>query len=260
MYEWIDSLRFLICLLFLSVASIHDIKTREVPNSIWLFFAPIGSILTLISLALNNWSILLIRLCVMSIAIIAGLSFTLFYLGLFGGADAKALICLAFSMPTYPNMKSLEPLLKPYSQAPLPPLSAFNNAVLMASLLVFTIIIKNLVDLIRNDGRIFDGLEREKTATKILAFLTGFRVEAHKLRARKHHYIILEKFSREGDDIIRSLKVFQRVSDGERSIPEEIDGKVWVTIGLPFLVFITIGFMLAIFVGDLALLLVDAVI
>ena len=262
MYEWIDLSRFLICLLFLSAASIYDIKTREVPNLIWLFFAPIGSVLTLISLALNNWNTSLIMLSVISAAIIIGISFALFYLGLFGGADAKALMCLAVSMPTYPSVESIILLPEIHPRRLLPPLSTFNNAVLVTSLLVFVMVLRNLADLIKNGMEIFGGLEEEKTITKILAFLTGFRIEARKLRVRKHHYIILEEFNKEEDGRIRrSLKVFQRVNNEERkSIPKEIDGKIWVTIGLPFLVFITIGFVLAMFVGDLVFWLVNAIV
>jgi len=264
MYEWMDPLRFSVCLLFLSAASISDIKTREVPNFIWLLFAPVGSILTLISLALNNWNLSLMTLCGLSIVIIVGLSFTLFYLGLFGGADAKALICLAFSMPVYPNLEVIGLPLKSYSLKflILPPLSTFNNAVLMASLLIFIITLKNLVDLIKNGMKIFEGLEREKITTKILAFITGFRVEACKIRTKKHHYIILEEFNREEDGSIRrNLKIFQRIRDEKgENIPEEINGKIWVTIGLPFLVFITIGFTLAILMGDLIFWLLNTII
>jgi len=122
--------------------------------------------------------------------------------------------------------------------------------------------LRNLADLIKNGMEVFEGLEEEKTITKIFAFLTGFRIEAQRLRVRKHHYIILEEFTKEEDGRIRrSLKVFQRVNSEERkSIPKEIDGKIWVTIGLPFLVFITIGFVLAMFVGDLVFWLVNAIV
>ncbi len=264
MHDWFNLLRFSACLLFLSIASVYDIKTREVPNSVWLFFAPLGLILTLVSLALDNWKLSLMITCIISVAIIIGLSLALFYLGLFGGADAKALMCLAVSMPVYPSIRFIRPIFGSYSQTPslLLPLSTFNNAVLIASLLVFVIILKNSMDLARNGMRIFEGLEEERIMIKILAFITGFRVEAHKLRAEKHHYIILEKFDRgENGKIRRHLKVLQHVSsEGEKSIPREINGKIWVTIGLPFLVFITIGFMLAIFVGDIVFWLLNTII
>ncbi len=265
MYGWLDPLRFLICLLFLMIASIYDIKTREVPNTVWIIFAPIGLALTLVQLALNNWDQTFIMKWIISATITIGLSLVLFYLGLFGGADAKALMCLAASMPTRPNLGNIKPILKPHMpivSMPLP-LSTFNNAVLVASLLPIAIVSRNVVDLARSRGKMFEGLEEEKLIAKVFAFITGFRVDVQKLRVKKHHYMLLEVFDvEENGKMHRHLKILQRLSgNGEsevkENIPSEVDGKIWVTIGLPFLFFITLGFLSAIFLGDLVLWLVN---
>ena len=265
MFEWLDSARTAICLLFLTAASIHDIKSREVPNSIWIAFAPIGLALTLISLALSGWSQTIILAWLVTAVVTVGLSIALFYLGLFGGADAKALMCLAASMPTQPNITPIKPLLESYIGLHVlpPPISTFNNAVLTASLLTIAISLRNMADLARSGRRIFEGLENTRLITKAFAFLTGYRVDAEKLRSRKHHYIILEEFTRgENGTIKRRLKVLQRLSSGEENnlekrIPEDLDGKIWVTMGLPFLTFITAGFITAIFIGDIIFLLIS---
>lgn len=267
MFEWLDSARTAICLLFLTAASIHDIKSREVPNSIWAAFAPIGLALTLISLALSGWNQTTILTWLVTAVVTVGLSMALFYLGLFGGADAKALICLAVAMPTQPNITLIKSLLESYAglhALPLP-ISTFNNAVLTASLLTIAISLRNIVDLARNGRKIFEGLESAKLMTKAFAFLTGYRVDIEKLRSKKHHYIILEEFVRgENGTIKRRLKVLQRLSIGEendleKSIPEDLDGKIWVTMGLPFLTFITAGFIAAIFIGDMIFLLINLI-
>ncbi|MEM1581474.1 MAG: A24 family peptidase C-terminal domain-containing protein [Candidatus Bathyarchaeia archaeon] len=269
MCGWLDPLRFAVCLAFLSIASVHDVKTREVPNLIWVVFAPVGLALTLASLALSGWSQTFMLTWLITAAITAGLSTALFYLGLFGGADAKALICLAISMPTHPSMAEIKPALElpAYSALKLPPpISAFNNAVLMASLLAVVIAVRNLIDLAANGRRIFEGLEKERLITKAFALITGFRVDAEKIRSGKHHYILLEEFSRsENGAIKRRLKVLQRLNMEEESesgsnIPEEFNGKIWVTIGLPFLVFITVGFATAVLAGDIIFWLVEATI
>jgi len=264
MYGWLDSARFAISLIFLSAASIHDIKSREVPNYIWATFAPIGLALTLISLALNGWNQTIILAWIVTAAVTIGLSMALFYLGLFGGADAKALMCLAASMPTQPNQAVIKPLMEAYTPIP-PPISTFNNAVLSASLLTIAISIRNLIDLARNGRRIFDGLEDEKLMTKAFAFMTGYRVHSRKLRSGKHHYIILEEFSKdENGRIKRRLKILKRLSIGgegegeEKSILNDYEGEVWVTMGLPFIVFITFGFAASILIGDLIFLLINA--
>lgn len=266
MFEWLDSARVVVCLLFLTAASIHDIRTREVPNRVWIVFAPIGLTLTLISLALSGWNQTTILMWLVTAAVTVGLSMALFYLGLFGGADAKALMCLAAAMPIQPNISSIKPLLGSYMGAHYalpPPISTFNNAVLMATFLVVIILAKNLIDLAKYGRKIFYGLERTSLATKIFALLTGYRVEVEKLRSGKHHYIILEEFSRgENGTIKRRLKLLQRLNIEEnnaagKSIPEDLKGKIWVTMGLPFLTFVTAGFAVAIFMGDMIFTLVN---
>ena len=270
MFEWLDSARTAICLLFLTAASIHDIKSREVPNSIWIVFALIGLALTLISLALSGWNRTTILTWLVTAAVTVGLSMALFYLGLFGGADAKALMCLAAAMPTQPSIMPIKPLLEQINthcilQLPLP-ISTFNNAVLTASLLAIAILIKNLVNLARNREKIFDGIENVGPLTKIFTLLTGYRVDANKLRSEKHHYIILEEISR-GEDgkIKRRLKPLQRLSSEEennmgKNIPEDLNGKIWVTPGLPFITFITAGFTTATFIGDIIFLAINILI
>jgi preflagellin peptidase FlaK len=251
MDEWIDPLRFLLCLLFLLIASIYDIKTREVPNWVWAVFAPIGLALTFTSLALGGWSYQRITMLVISAFLTICLSVALFYIGMFGGADAKALMCLAAAMPIYPEEFELTARLL----LPMPPISTFNNAVLVASLLTIAISFRNLIDLIKSKGRIFEGLEEDSLVKKIAAFITGFRVDAEKIVDEKHYYILLEEFSRgENGKLIRRLKILRSLNNEEQEeklIPKELCGKVWVTMGLPFLVFIMLGFLTSFIFGDI---------
>ncbi|MCX8170464.1 MAG: prepilin peptidase [Candidatus Bathyarchaeota archaeon] len=254
----IDSLRLSLCLMFLSIASIYDLKFREIPDIIWIISSPIGLALSVISLALsapNQVSDIIIWIA--TVAIVSGLSLTLFYLGLWGGADAKALICLSLSMPTRLKIRFINPVLERHSQYvfPLPmPISTLNNSVLAAALLTAAISLRNLIDLARSGGRIFEGLEETGFLRKTLAFITGYRVEAEKLRSGKHHYIIMEEFSLKGDGTLkRSLKILHVLGaegEVESKIPEGINGKIWVTPALPFLLFIEIGFITTIFIGD----------
>ncbi len=258
MYEWVDPLRFLLCLLFLLIASIYDIRTREVPNWIWAVFAPIGLALTLASLMLGGWSYPRITMLVISAILTICLSLALFYIGMFGGADAKALMCLAAAMPIYPEKFELTAKFL----LPMPPISTFNNAVLAASLLTLVISFRNLIDLIKYKGRIFEGLEEERLAKKIAAFITGFRVDAEKIRGEKHYYIPLEEFRMgENGKLIRRLKILRSLNAEEREeklIPKELSGKIWVTMGLPFLVFIMLGFLASFFFGDIIFWLMTA--
>lgn len=256
----LDLAKTIICLFFLSAASLQDIKSREVSDTIWVIFAPAGLALTLISIALSGWDLWVLFRWVIVIAITSSFSIALFYLGLFGGADSKALICLAVAMPFRPNLPLIElPLRQNLYVLIPPPISSFNNAVTFAALSAVPILIRNLVDYVRS-GEIFGGLEHERLFKKILALLTGYRVNADKLRFKKHFYFIMEEFMKCGDgSTVRKLRIFSRLPVDEDSskeyVPPDFHGKVWVTPGLPFIVFITLGFLTALFIGDIIFML-----
>jgi preflagellin peptidase FlaK len=181
-----------------------------------------------------------------------GLSLVLFYFGFFGGADAKALICLSIVMPVQPSsLKSHFNV-----QSPFFPISVFSNAVLASSFLILGIASHNLIRLIQNRRELFEGLEKESCWKKIIVFFTGYKVDVDKLKRGSHH-IPMEHFSKdENGKIARRLKISARLQeepeekDGLDEFHELVNVKIWVTPGLPFLVFITAGFVAALIVGD----------
>jgi preflagellin peptidase FlaK len=128
MNELFDGLRVLISLVFLFYASWSDFKTREVSNWVWALFAPLAFLLTTLQYVLFPQDLL--YNFVLPFVITLALSLVLFYAGGFGGADAKALICLSFALPVYPSFL----LESPIGYLPLIfPLSVFINAVFLAS-------------------------------------------------------------------------------------------------------------------------------
>jgi len=255
MKELLEVLRVFISFLFLAVSSCYDLKTREVPNLVWLFFAPIGLVMTLLQLYLgylageNVSSIIWL----LSFAVTSGISLALFYISFFGGADAKGLICLSIALPVYPS------LARRYAEwvTPFFPLAVLSNAVLGSSLLVLGIVSLNMLRLVQTGGKMFEGLESEPFWSKVLAFTTGFKVDLDKLR-KGCYYIPLEYFSRGKDGkIIRHLKISPRLEDEDLEKDENwndltrgLNEKVWATPGLPFLFFITVGFITALLAGD----------
>ena len=253
MYEWLEYLRILLSFSFLVLSSSYDFKTREVPNWVWVLFAPSGFALSLLQFCLVKDNSFLV-FWLLSFLATAGLSLVLFYLGFFGGADAKALICLSIALPIYPS--SLDSYINVLM--PLFPLSVFSNAVLGSSLLVFAVAGYNLFKLIQTRRTLFEGLERESFWHKILAFITGLKVDLDDLK-KGSHYIPLEYFSK-GEDgkIVRHLRVSPRLN-GETlqennyldDFSKEINGKIWATPGIPFLVFVTAGFVVALLIGDI---------
>jgi len=244
---WIDFLRVPVSLSFLSVSSWQDYKSREVSNRMWILYAPIGFALTLLKCYLEYTAGKTsgILLWIISLAITTGISLTLFYAGFFGGADAKALICLSIAIPVYPDFS----LTRFYVIIPIFPLAVLVNAVLTSSLLIPVILCYNLIKYARLKGTLFKGLEHESRWRKILVFVTGIKVDLEKLKSGSH-YIPLEYVAEEDGEFTRHLKFSPRLEMEDPRRLEEFDGQVWATPGLPFLIFMTLGFVTALFFGD----------
>ncbi len=251
--QYLEIAQIIVSLIFLIASSIYDLKTREISNIVWVLFAPLGAALTLSHFLLipDNGFLMLWGI---SFTIITALSLAFFYLGFFGGADAKALICLGLAMPLNPTS------LRPYLQvsSPLFPLSVFSNAVLCSSFMILAIILYNFSQVLRNENALFEGLEKEPLWKKIAAFATALKIDLNQLKKPSSHYIPLEQFQLdETGKTIRHFKITARLEDEEpdklENLPEnsaEIS-KIWATPGLPFLVFITISFVITLLIGDI---------
>lgn len=86
----INILRFVIGFIFLGLAAYIDYKTRKASNNLWILMGSFGVIFSIIEI---RWGYILISL----IIIIAMLA--LFYTTQMGGADVKAIICIAILTP-----------------------------------------------------------------------------------------------------------------------------------------------------------------
>lgn len=257
MNQLLDGIRVLVSIIFLAYASWSDLKTREVSNKVWILYAPIALFLTTLQYVLLAKDLLYNY--ILSVVIIVPLSLILFYAGGFGGADAKALICLSIALPHYPIylLASQSSLILPigYFQ-PVFALSIFINAVLLASLSVLYVLLRNFSWKYGNDKSLFKGLEKESLGRKILVVLSGHKVTISELE-KKSYFIPLEDFDSESGR--RNLIAIPRDEDREKIVSRLVEAKqngkigneVWVTPGLPMLVFITAGLFIALVYGDI---------
>jgi preflagellin peptidase FlaK len=101
-----DLLRLLVVPVF-AWAAIRDVRTRRLPNRLWPPLYLFGALL-LIWEAVSLWPfagfdgrVFLVRAAI-SLLFVAPLGYAFWYLGAFGGADAKAMIALAVIFPTFP--------------------------------------------------------------------------------------------------------------------------------------------------------------
>jgi preflagellin peptidase FlaK len=261
MNEILDCIRVILCFSFFAYASWSDLKTREVSDKVWIVMAPLAIILTLFQfLSFNPEAIPFYAISFVSTA---ALSIAFFYVGAFGGADAKALICLALALPIYPNtlFESEVRIL-----SPIFPLTVFSNAVLLAVFSVAYAISRNFFWRLRTGRRLFEGFENESIWRKILVFLTGYKVEIAELE-KGYKYALEGIQTKEKGEIEKKLLVLPKDEERELIIEEIMNSKregeqaneVWVTLGLPLLVFITIGFIISLIFGDLIWILLNLI-
>ena len=91
----IESVRLFVVLLCFGYAAYSDYRFREVPNWVWVVFGISGIMLETILVLLYG-----LALPIWSIVCPSVFGLFLWYIGGFGGADAKALITLSLLLPT----------------------------------------------------------------------------------------------------------------------------------------------------------------
>lgn len=250
--------RTLLTLIFLLYASFCDYKTREVSNSVWIFFAPLAFTLTFLEVYLYESSQL--PFYGMCFGLTTAFAVILFYSGGFGGADAKALMCLALALPFHPE-NSLMPIygeISPISQTFFP-ITVFSNSVLLAAATAVYMFLHNIFWHKRTGRKIFEeGHGNESFGRKLLVLITGYKVSINKLKEKWHLYP-LEDVENVENELKRKLVVLPK-DEGRNGIVErlakaveagKIQEKVWATPGLPMLIFITAGLVLALLFGDI---------
>jgi len=224
-----------------------------VSNTLWLVMAPFAFALTTLQFML--FSPQLFQFYMLSFAVTTALSVALFYAGAFGGADAKALICLALALPLYPSYSFWSSVV---FVSPLFPITVFSNGVLLAGFTIIYAVVRNLVWKLRTGGKFFQGFENESTWRKALVFLTGYKVKATALE--KGYFYPLEDIdiTETGENERRLLVlpsdekakgVVEKILSATRK--ERLPNEVWATPGLPLLIFITAGLIVALIFGDL---------
>ncbi|MCW4011259.1 MAG: prepilin peptidase [Candidatus Bathyarchaeota archaeon] len=262
-----DAARVAVTFAFLVYASWSDYKTREVSDSVWIFYAPIALGLTLTEfLVYESSQLWLFGLC---FGITVGFSLLLFYSGGFGGADSKALMCIALALPFFP-VSLVTPLmsggLSPLSQM-LFPVTILNNTVLIAAASALYLLFRNLSRKAATGAPLFDGtLAQESLGKKILVLVTGQKFPIATLKAKWHVYPMEDISAQEndGDSPKRKLVVVPNdegrddiVARLSKAAEEgQIESKVWATPGLPMLIFITVGLAVALTFGDIIWVLV----
>jgi preflagellin peptidase FlaK len=265
----LEAVRVTLSLAFLLYASWSDYKTREVSNRVWVLFAPLALPLSLVELLLYEPSKL--PFLGLSFGITAAFAIILFYSGGFGGADSKALMCIALALPFSPETLFAPVLaagVSPLSQN-LFPLTIFSNAVLLAAASGIYMLLRNIIWHKKTGKKTFEGtLATEPIGKKIIALITGYKVSVAKLKEKWHVYPMEDVEEENGENPPKRKLVIVPKDEGRDEIVArlskavdagKIDADVWATPGLPMLIFLTIGLIIALSFGDIVWMLISFV-
>lgn len=241
----LEILKILFCMPFLLYACYSDIRKRSVTNNVWLMMLA-GSIF-FISYENAKYEMSLYPLLT-SAGFIFILAYILFKIGAFGGADAKSLIVLSIIFPVYPAFQAFGftlPLNKP--PVDLFALSVLGNSALLTIIVPVGLAVFNITKMgwhIDNPAYIFIGYKTRisELAVKHIRLVQAFEVIDGRVQSR---------FKPGGIEVNeKTIRELKNLSDKGL-----IKDKVWVTPGLPFMISITLGFLAAVFYGDLMVVL-----
>ncbi len=247
MFVLLHQIRDLIILILLIVASIQDIKTREIDDRIWM----IAAIVTVPVLVLDFISSPYLTKV---IAVIFGLllSLAIYLAQIMGGADAKALAILALVLPeNIPKTTEISYILLTCLEAT--PVVVLINAVLVTAItLIPYVVLRNIVWIFKRRRAFAPNAD---AFTKAMLFLTSYYVPVSKYLSEHFKYFLIELPTKEKKRYLLSIKI-----EDQDKIAEEVkqalergllgrDDEVLVMYGVPMIVYITIGYVLYRFLG-----------
>lgn len=248
----LEFIRISLALAMLIYASLRDLREREVPDSTWILFGLAGLIIDLYEVYSGSMTPLILGFAILAST---ALSFLIGYLGLFGGADFKALVVLSLLQP-YPQ-RVFKPLLGAVSQ--IYPLTILSNSALLGALSAPLQAFRNLYAA-HGGSRLFEGFGSEPFWRKLVVLISGTKVKMKDVRGPPFHYPLealengvrrfLSPLRMDDDEALEIFEEFRRAGASE----------IWVSNTLPFLVFITLGYLTSIFLGDMALWILTRVI
>jgi len=243
-----DIIGLLVSFVFLAIAAVYDLRIREVPDKVWLGYGLIALTITVVRLNSGFESIYLMTISIVSSVI---LSVVMAHLGVFGGADAKAMICLSLAVPLVPVEFRYAVV---WFLAPFFPLVILALGYLLSFSMALFFIVRNTCDYLRYGSSMFDGFHDESFVKKIFVVLTGYRCNIQMIKTAPFLYPM--------ERIVPATEGLRRRFDLSFSIAGETDAPlssllkdlpsvgnpsmIWVTPGLPMIVFFLLALIVVI--------------
>jgi len=217
-----ESIRIISAVIMLGIASFYDIWKREIHDVLWIGFGAFSVVLLVFDPNFSESATsILISL------IIAPFALFLWKTGMFGGADAFALIVLAGLAP----MMTL-------TNGPITPLTTISNGAMLFVFPLLANVIRNVIAIIRNEN-IFEGFNETKFK-KSLAMIIGYR-------AKDPNYGFAIERTEKGQKKLNII--FHNAETTEFCSSKN----TWITPGIPYILLITGGFIIQLVYGDILL-------
>ena len=216
----LNEIRIILSLGMLFLACVLDIRKREIHDILWIGFGGVSFLLFFFSGELwHSFVILAISLIIVPVALL------IWRVGVFGGADALCLIVLSALAPMMTLGTSL-----------ITPFTTLTNAALLSVTPIFVNIIRNLVAMSKKED-IFKDIDASRVH-KAIAFCIGYRAKNSK------YNFSIEKMEGTSKKLDFSFKHAENTSFSTTS-------DTWVTPGIPYILYITGGFVIQILYGDI---------
>jgi archaeal preflagellin peptidase FlaK len=216
----LNHIRIIAAFAMLGYASYTDVTKREISDYVWIVFGALAVLLLFfepqLSDALTNIGVSLI---------IAPIVLIIWRLGMFGGADAFAIIVLAILVPQITITDSM-----------ITPFTVLTNAVIISIVPFFVNLIRNLIA-IANRTDIFEGFS-ETRKKRIIALFVGYRA-----KKPKYGFSIEKKVGKH-----KKLNLVMHHAEYAEFCNTP---NTWITPGIPYMLFITAGFIFQLFYGDI---------
>ncbi|MGI0102367.1 MAG: A24 family peptidase C-terminal domain-containing protein [Nitrosotalea sp.] len=217
----VDSIRVILATSMLGYATYSDLRNREIGDFLWVIFGGVSVVLIFFA---SDMTHLLTNVGIS--LIIAPVVLVVWRLGFFGGADAFGLIVLAALVPEFSISNGL-----------ITPFTVLTNSVILSIMPILFNISRNLISLAKHEN-IFDGLGGETKRNKILALFLGYKTKNPKFS------FSIEK--REGPS--RRFDFSLKNADNAEFCSSK---DTWVTPAIPYMIYITFGFIIQLVYGDI---------
>ena len=214
-----EHIRIILALVMLGCAAYSDIRYRQVRSIVWLGFIVLGGALVVFSAdtgtELLNTGISMI---VVPVALLV------WRFGMFGGADAMAVIALSVLAPG-----------ASITGGAITPFSTLLNALAMSGVMMFCNYMRNYIISRRTD--LFAGFD-ETIPRKRIAMLIG-------KKARNPRFAFPMEY-----ESPTGKKLYLKIQHAERA-EYATKPDSWVSLGTPWIILILGGFLVQLFYGDL---------